>query len=776
MKKSRKSIAIVILMLICIFAMAIGFAACDDSSSAGLSAYELYLQEYAEENNGSTEGALSQEDWLKSLQGENGEDFWESNPQGLAFYPQDDGTFAVGVGQAKLLSNIEVPAQYRGANVTAVIDSGFADCQNIKSVKLPETVKTIGDNAFANCPALNSVTLGDSVFSSDNTFTFNGETSSVSNVSLNGVEYGENVFLNTFMKVYIENSSDNDTLVNVKIENIGGGSSSLKIHAALNSTTDIGVADASISLEDKTSYQGSIDLGTYGLFKDIDLTLYAGASVSGQIENASGVGVSADEYNFAHLNGSYPVLVYTLKLKDITQNGTIPTFVSLERAAQYNWNALTYNMQMMPFSTVYDASQSTAFHHLRAGIAEYIAELYALNPDSEFNLYIVDNYGELILQYLVANNIPESNYTVTMLSDGIGTAGILSTTFAGDDTNTGYTQAVTKYNEMAANWEEIKAHFWESRTFSASELAELIKYPNYINSPEYMLLDRYAYILAKEESNISWWVNRLRPTENLSAVNEQFVGEIREQATEYNTNTLLSALSAEEQEDFKALYNFNDEMFSVAEEQGKDVIVILGSAWSAEQGNLYEYIRMTVELYGDDEYVYYYKGHPGFPTAQYPGRQEYFDKLAEEGYTIYELDNAIAAEIILFFNPEVYVAGYQSSTFDSLETSSEDKALAIFGQRLGSFSANYKSLFDVYVSVANEGVQTELEGQGIAFTEGHSYFLLEYNNTPNYAHQVANYNKHEIAIYDSTSNTFAYYKLSDGTYKQVNSDGTEISG
>ena len=254
-----------------------------------------------------------------------------------------------------------------------------------------------------------------------------------------------------------------------------------------------------------------------------------------------------------------------------------------------------------------------------------------------------------------------------------------------------------------------------------------------------------------------------------------FAEEIRASTTEYYTNNLLADLDETEQTAFLSLYKFNDEMFNVAEQEGKEVIVILGTSWNGENGNLYEYIRMTIELYGTEHYVYYYKGHPGYPTSQYTGRQEYFDRLAEEGYEIYELDNAIAAEIILFFNPEVNVAGYSTSTFDSLDASSEPEALVIFGQREGTFTQNYKDLFDVYVSVATEDVIKEFEGKGIEFEEGHAYFLLEYNNTPEYSNQTENYAKHEIAIYDATTNSFSYYKLTDGVYVQVNADGSQIS-
>ena len=61
---------------------------------------------------------------------------------------------------------------------------------------------------------------------------------------------------------------------------------------------------------------------------------------------------------------------------------------------------------------------------LRPVMASYIKELHELNPTSIFNLYCVDIYAEVALEMLVANQIPETNWTLTMLSDGAGTAGL----------------------------------------------------------------------------------------------------------------------------------------------------------------------------------------------------------------------------------------------------------------------------------------------------------------------------------------------------------------
>lgn len=238
---------------------------------------------------------------------------------------------------------------------------------------------------------------------------------------------------------------------------------------------------------------------------------------------------------------------------------------------------------------------------------------------------------------------------------------------------------------------------------------------------------------------------------------------------------MLAALTEEQAENFKKLYKFNSDMFTVAEEQNKEVIVILGTSWSSENGNLYDNIKMLVELYGTENYVYYYKGHPGYPTSQYTGRQEYFESLKKEGYEIYELDNAIAAEIILFFKPDIYMAGYETSTFDSVE--SHEKALLLFGSKhyfVEEKKYTYAKYFDVFASVITD----KTEYGDLQLEADRTYFVIEYNNTAEYQTQIDNFNKHEIAIYDTVEKTVKYYKVSDSdgqkTFTEVDADGNPI--
>lgn len=762
----KRKILISVLAFVGIVSSAFGLAACKkDKTDAdnGLSAYEIYLK-YTKDD-----PVLSEEEWLASLKGETGatgdkgdcgEGFWESNPQGLAFYPQDDDTFAVGIGSAIRLSEIVIPDKYLDKNVTAIAENGFNGGIYLKEIKLPDSIKEVADHAFDGCVSLEKIYYGKSIVTPNDVISVNG----VSTWKADGLVVGSDVFANSsFMTVDFEDSHDNDTFVDLYVNSWIKGST-LRLSAALNTVTDL-VAEQELSYSSvKTHY--SVDFKTYGLFKNIKVELVKGQNDKIAIADVPAVAVTADEYNFAPLNGSYPVLVFSLKANEITKNGTIPTFVYLERVAQYNWDKLPNGVQYVPYITKNSATVVSDFHGMRDGMAKYIKELYELNPDSKFNLYLVDNYGELVLQMLVANRIPQTQWTATLLSDGAGTAGILSETYGVDD-------PTAKYNEMKANWIEIKKFVYDSGSYDNQAVSAKIK--EHGSSNFVQLLERYAYVMTKEEPNISWIVNRLRATENLTAINQKdptFVDGILATVQQVYTNNLLAALTEEQSENFKALYKFNSDMFEEAEKQQKNVIMILGTSWDAEDGNLYDNVKMLVELYGTTDYVYYYKGHPGFPTSQYTGRQEYFKTLSDEGYEIYELDNAIAAEIILFFKPDVYMAGYNTSTFDSVEGA--DKALLLFGSKADLGTQTYAKYFDVFASKIDDNSAFNASHSGITLDSGVTYYLMEYNNTADYSSQLANYGKHEIAIYNASDKTIKYYKLNSGSYTEVKGDGSAL--
>lgn len=85
-------------------------------------------------------------------------DYTDEN--GVGYKIQDDGTLEVTVSGA--VTDVVIPSEYQGLTVTAIGKSTFK-MTNIKTITLPDTIKSINDRAFAFCDTLETIVIPDSV-------------------------------------------------------------------------------------------------------------------------------------------------------------------------------------------------------------------------------------------------------------------------------------------------------------------------------------------------------------------------------------------------------------------------------------------------------------------------------------------------------------------------------------------------------------------------------------------------------------------------------------
>lgn len=79
--------------------------------------------------------------WI--LKGNIKADSIDENPQGLDFYLMDDGNYAVGVGNAMMLSTVEIPETYKDIPVTTIYAQSFFESYMIKELIIPTSITTI---------------------------------------------------------------------------------------------------------------------------------------------------------------------------------------------------------------------------------------------------------------------------------------------------------------------------------------------------------------------------------------------------------------------------------------------------------------------------------------------------------------------------------------------------------------------------------------------------------------------------------------------------------
>lgn len=471
----------------------------------------------------------------------------------------------------------------------------------------------------------------------------------------------------------------------------------------------------------------------------VNATFDSGKNVSAEKELA----LSASEYNVAPISGSMPQLYFTLYMNEITRGGEIPTFVWLARPDSWNWTNLPENVYAMPTVDIDEVLTHNNYDRMVEVADAYIEELYSINPNAKFNLYINDYNSYLYLKLLVANGIPEENYYVTLLSDGGGSYSAFNDAFNSEDPEF---DAYAKYDEMADLLDVLYGEVADAKDYNWTGAFS-------VNTSEF---NSYAYVAAKEKDNVEWWILRPR-TGVLCSPDEEFINMVLNDdkkegvIEERNFASPLNAMSDDEKTALKALYNFNDEMFEEAEEQGKSAMMILGSWANAENEPDFEaYVKLIKAYYGD-EFVYYYKGHPNTPTSLYPDKQAQLEELG-----LIDVESSINAELILFFYPDIYMCGYNSSTFMSVE--SPEMACAMFNMKKADCTAEYSGLIGVYLSKIDDHASSEYAE--LCPEAEHTYFLMEYNDTT----------EKDIGIYDATADTFAYYKIVDGEFVEVVED------
>lgn len=477
----------------------------------------------------------------------------------------------------------------------------------------------------------------------------------------------------------------------------------------------------------------ALNVGTYGPFT-AKVEYLKGDHVVGT--TVQDFGVTASEYNLAPLSATFPVVLYSISYWDHTTSSTgasVPSIAMLDRPSAFNWDALPSGMYAMPFMTTEDIKGSSNY----TAFADYVKELRRLKPDSKFNLFINDITCSLIHSIIYANQIPQDNYKIFLLSDGTATYNFMNEAFNAEGVD-----PAAKETQLEQSWLAAKDSAY--RTGMASS-----DYGWHAHWDS-------MYAVLKCEPNTEWWMTRTNLFQ--SADDNAFTNTIATDpgVKKKNVANMLSALQQRGDSTvaaFKALYNFNDGYFAAAEAEGKKPMVLLGTYVNLEQ-SFEDYAKLTMTYYGDD-YAYYYKGHPNTPTGLWPSKQTQLDTLG-----ITDIDSSVAAELILFFNPEVALSGYGSSTYNS---ASSDAGCGVFNMTkaaaLSPSSTVDYSIMDWFASSISSSSDTAIQA---LCPKGDTCYLVEFSD------MILKSADYDIAVFSGNTSTLTYYKkLADGTYRLI---------
>ena len=78
---------------------------------------------------------------------------------------QDDGTYLVSAKDPKTLTAVRIPATYQGKAVVGIRWNGFAACEQLRWITIPNSITEIGNGVFSECASLKFVYIPNSVTS-----------------------------------------------------------------------------------------------------------------------------------------------------------------------------------------------------------------------------------------------------------------------------------------------------------------------------------------------------------------------------------------------------------------------------------------------------------------------------------------------------------------------------------------------------------------------------------------------------------------------------------
>lgn len=507
--------------------------------------------------------------------------------------------------------------------------------------------------------------------------------------------------------------------------------------------------DQRISLKDFTDDYYILDFKNFGKFT-VELSTEKNGAVVRKFPKRT-VGVTADSYVLAPVSATLPVAMFSLNLwgKDSVRK-IGPVIAMFERPNAYDWNALPgptaeeHGVYALPYLTEREnAFQPGGFdeaaQQFRDRIdvfADYVRDLRELDPSSDFHLYSVDMFPNMVQKVIYANRIPQDQYTINLMTDGAYSYVKFADLYQGSNPR-------GTHERLLREWKEMKEHAYANGRADAKA------------SEQWSTAD-YLWALVDSEPNAHWWLARPKLL-STSGDGNAFATQVQKspKVRGVNISQLLSANikpSKEATEQFKALYNFNDGYFSAAEREGKDVLLLLGTIHPNEQG-FEDYARFTKSYYGD-RYAYYYKGHPATPTEMSVPKQEQLKRLGMD-----DVDASIAAELILFFNPGIDIAGYQSSTFESTQPG---RSKGVFnytkGEAMAKADSPYRDLDFWIVPIDRAWDQLKRLCPG-----GHSCYQVEFSD------EIAAREGYTHALWDATDSVIVYYKKQGDRFEKVRS-------
>ena len=452
------------------------------------------------------------------------------------------------------------------------------------------------------------------------------------------------------------------------------------------------------------------------------------------------VGIAASQYSIAVLNGTMAPLAFAMSCFDdrnILKNNngkTIPTYVTVSRPKSIDWKSLPSGMKSCPFAS---GPAKGSYGQRVTAMKAYVGNLHKANKNSKFNLYIADNGLGNVYRVMYANGVDDDILKVHMLTDGSGTAYWYNSVYNVDDpwsVNRSMVSELARLQSRAATGKSI-----DYRT---------MKYVTY-NGKGSLALSKYTYAAYCGHDNYDWLITY---DGGFKISDPTFLARTKKAYEKVTLASDLDAIKAKgNSEKLKAFFKMDGQMFAGAEKAGKKPLVIMGTRVSSEE-NFEPFAKFLKKYYGN-AYQYYYKGHPATPTSEYPEKAAQLKKLG-----IADIDSSIPAELLVFYYPEMYVAGLSNSTLNSSYQAGH--TLAYLNVRLSNQSKiTNGNLFQIFFTKIDSGYEDAIKSLVKDDSSLEHSYLAELNDgTGTIA--IFNDKTDNITTYSYDKNSKQYSKVS----------------
>jgi hypothetical protein len=346
-------------------------------------------------------------------------------------------------------------------------------------------------------------------------------------------------------------------------------------------------------------------------------------------------GNGAREINIYVTHGTLPTLYAGLHAM---LNPATEAYMMYERVGTFNNVELGKHTNIKQFFNGFEGADFAAFR-------AKIKELYNADNDAIFNLFCDDLRVQTEITLFLAQGIPYSNYAMTLLTDGVGS-------YHGSGAGAFPYAPANNFDLFLTNARIYSDHFAQAATVGTTTLdLSLINHS----------MSRNA-IFAAQRQDVRYW---LQFPEHLESADVQVMEQIALSNIEKVTPVMLfNRLSPVAKQAFAAVANLNTEYFDTLffNDNGKKNLIISGTSVAGEAGNFENVLDEIIRLFGDD-YNLFFKAHPtvGNWPENIAGR---VDLLESNGF--YILPSVLPMEVLMWFYPHLYVGGYSSSLYMSV--------------------------------------------------------------------------------------------------------------